>query len=383
MRLQIKNFGPIATADLDFGDLTILVGPQASGKSIGLQLATLAIDYPAIKKTLIDFGIDPTRHKEEFLVDYLGEGMGDIWASDSALILDKKRITYDLIKGASYRSSRPSVFYIPAQRVTSFEDGWPRRFTSYSYSTPYVMRSFSEELWLYLDRAYAKTEGKLFPHPKSLKSVFKKSLSSTIFKGEVRLDKESGSKKRLVLIPDGSAAKIPMGVWSAGQREFTPLLLGLYKVLPNAAKEKDESIDVVIIEEPEMGLHPRAIKDFMFVVMELLYRGYRVVISTHSPSILEILWAFTRIQRNPDSITRFCSLFGTGGKKELGDLPAECLRKSVRTYYFKPGANGSTTADISGLDPWADLDEASWGGLTEQSERLAEIVAESIREYGA
>jgi hypothetical protein len=383
MRLRLKRVGPIDAIDIELGDLTVLVGPQAIGKSIALQSLTLALDYPAIKRTLIDHGIDPTRQQERFLADFFGEGMGGIWIRTSELILDEKSITYSLIKGANYRNKERAVFYIPAQRVTSFEDSWPRRFTSYSYSTPFVMRAFSEELFLYLDRSYARTEGKLFPHPKSLKSIFKKSLAATVFHGEVRLDRESGSKKRLVLVPEGSDTKLPMGLWSAGQREFTPLLLGLYKVIPNAAKFKDPAIDTVIIEEPEMGLHPRAIKDFMLVVMELLYRGYRVVISTHSPTILELLWAFKRVQNGTGGADAFCALFGVGAKKVLGDLPATCLEKSIRAYYFKPGVNGALSVDISGLDPWADADEASWGGLTEQSDRLSEIVAEAGRKYGA
>jgi hypothetical protein len=35
----------------------------------------LAAEYPAIKKTLVDHGYDPTRSREEFLSGYLGEGM--------------------------------------------------------------------------------------------------------------------------------------------------------------------------------------------------------------------------------------------------------------------------------------------------------------------
>jgi len=35
--IKIKSFGPIEEADVTFGDLTLLVGPQASGKSIFIQ----------------------------------------------------------------------------------------------------------------------------------------------------------------------------------------------------------------------------------------------------------------------------------------------------------------------------------------------------------
>ena len=39
--LKIQSFGTIEKAEVNFGDLTLLVGPQASGKSIFLQLYEL------------------------------------------------------------------------------------------------------------------------------------------------------------------------------------------------------------------------------------------------------------------------------------------------------------------------------------------------------
>jgi hypothetical protein len=37
-RLRIENFGPIVEAEVEFGDLTVFVGPQATGKSLFLQV---------------------------------------------------------------------------------------------------------------------------------------------------------------------------------------------------------------------------------------------------------------------------------------------------------------------------------------------------------
>jgi predicted ATPase len=39
--LEIRDLGPIAAADLQFGDLTVFTGPHASGKSIALQTLKL------------------------------------------------------------------------------------------------------------------------------------------------------------------------------------------------------------------------------------------------------------------------------------------------------------------------------------------------------
>ena len=45
-------------------------------------------------------------------------------------------------------------------------------------------------------------------------------------------------------------------VWSAGQREFVPLLLGMYWLMPPAKISPAQRLEWVVIEEPEMGLHP-------------------------------------------------------------------------------------------------------------------------------
>ena len=44
MELKIQNFGPIKKAQINFGDLTFLIGPQASGKSLSLELLKLIIE---------------------------------------------------------------------------------------------------------------------------------------------------------------------------------------------------------------------------------------------------------------------------------------------------------------------------------------------------
>jgi predicted ATPase len=74
-------------------------------------------------------------------------------------------------------------------------------------------------------------------------------------------------------------------VWSAGQREFVPLLLGLYWLMPSTQSSRRGTIEWVVLEEVEMGLHPRAISVLLLMVLELVTRGYRVCLSTHSPQI--------------------------------------------------------------------------------------------------
>ena len=73
--LNIRNFGQIKEAKLSFGDLTVLVGPQATGKSISLQLLKLVIDAGQVQDELDRYGLDWAGSLPEFLDVYLGEGM--------------------------------------------------------------------------------------------------------------------------------------------------------------------------------------------------------------------------------------------------------------------------------------------------------------------
>ena len=66
--MRLTSFGPIADADSTFGDLTVLVGPQATGKSILLQLPKLVLDRRAIHAEMHRFGLDWARNIDPFLV---------------------------------------------------------------------------------------------------------------------------------------------------------------------------------------------------------------------------------------------------------------------------------------------------------------------------
>src|SRR5258708_5490284 len=100
--------------------------------------------------------------------------------------------------------------------------------------------------------------------------------------------------------------------WTAGQREFTPLLLGLYPLLTPRSQLKQPGIDWVVVEEPEMGLHPQAITVFMLLVLDLLWRGYRVVLTTHSPLIITVTWMLRRLRELNARWSLVCDGFGIG-----------------------------------------------------------------------
>lgn len=63
-RLKISHFGPIDDVDVEIGDLTLLVGPQASGKSLFLQFLNLLLDHVSVIETLRSYGFTVSNEEE-------------------------------------------------------------------------------------------------------------------------------------------------------------------------------------------------------------------------------------------------------------------------------------------------------------------------------
>ncbi len=375
--LKIKNVGQIADADLRFGDLTVLVGPQATGKSIALQFLKLMADAGQVQAELNRHGIDWSGKLPDFLDIYLGEGMSSIWRpGESCIEWAGKAVDMKQLAARRRRAKEESLFFIPAQRVLALRHGWPRPFTDYSAGDPFAVREYSEKLRLLVEQEFG-APGDLFPQERRLKREFRDLLQQNVFADfRLRVDKVS-SQKRLVLGTGETNSNLPYMVWSAGQREFVPLLLGLYWLMPPTKVSTRGEIDWVVLEELEMGLHPRAISVAVLLVLELAVRGYRVCLSTHSPQVLDALWALKHLRRNHASPDALLDIFGAPRTQQMQRLAAAAMEKTVKVFYFSPD-NGLAT-DISELDPAADDQaEAGWGGLSEFSGRANEAVARAV-----
>ncbi len=381
-KINISNFAQIKSAEVELSDMTILIGPQATGKSIFIQILKLIKDADNIAKSIKRYGYDWDRKWEQFLELYFGEGMGTIWKNETKIyinnqILDKKQIEEEIYKTG--KPKKEKVFLIPAQRVLTLKGGWPRNFGDFESTDPYVVKEFSENIRRLMEAGIGKGETPIFPQEGRLRSVFRDKLNQNIFNGAlVKLDK-SGFRKRIIL--DINGTQLPFMVWSAGQREFMPLLLGLYWLLPSSKTTKKESIEYVIIEEAEMGLHPKAITSLVLLFLELLRRGYKVIMSTHSPIILDVVWAIRSIQECKADPLLLLKLFDLPNHTDTRALCEEIVKKKVfKSYYFDKQNNGEVVVrDISSLDPGSeDPIISGWGGLTEFSGEAGNIVAEAV-----
>ena len=276
--------------------------------------------------------------------------------------------------GRRQRDKTESLFYIPAQRVLTLREGWPQPFIAYSSGDPFAVREFSEKLRLLVEQEFGGAE-QLFPQERRLKREFRNLLEQHVFgKFHLKTDK-SHPKKRLVL--SGNTDPLPYMVWSAGQREFVPLLLGLYWLMPPTKTPTRGNIRWVVIEEIEMGLHPRAIAVVLAMVLELVARGYRVCLSTHSPQVLEAVWAIRHLADNGAAAKDLLRVFDVPSTVPMQKVAKRVMTKTIKVFYFE--RETGVVRDISGLDPSDEENgEAGWGGLIEFSGRANAAVAHAV-----
>lgn len=381
----LENFGPIKKADIKFGDLTILIGPQASGKSMFLEMVKFFYDRSHVLETLKKYNYIVNKYNARIIVEtYFGEGMGNIISSNTRVSADNGQVYVgdSLLKVLSTPTPSKNkkyerVFYVPAQRIMSMDNGRTKNFMEFDISTPYVLRNFSETLRVFVQGGLGNPDV-IFPMNNRLKGHMKRIINDSIFHGsQVVLDKDSGQRKMKL---ETGESLIPFMAWSAGQKEFLPLLLSFYCLsgVPNKIVDS-EKYKAVIIEEPEMGLHPKAIVSIILQIMDMMKAGYKVILSTHSSILLEFSWAYNNLKdMDPDGFRKaMLELFEVREGTSVEPLFNSLHNKEIKTYYFKPDKYGASVnaMDISSLDAGSSNDIISeWGGLSTFSGRAADVV---------
>jgi predicted ATP-binding protein involved in virulence len=305
--------------------------------------------------------------------------MGGAWNAHTQIKLGGREIKPMSLGRVGNGEER--VFFIPAHRATLISDGWAAPFQKLTAETPVVARLFSQNLFDLFSPT--RTGEPLFPRDRTLKKEYRELIDDAIFhQGTISLEEDAQHARRLKLTHANS--HLPFMTWTAGQREFTPLLLGLYHLLPARKQAKQPTVEWVVIEEPEMGLHPQAIRVVMLLCLDLLWRGYRVVLSTHSPLVLTVVWMLQRLREERASWRRVCDGFDVEPSQALrpvaeSALDGEKLLKTHLLAFDKKGKVGSK--DISRLDPGDDdADVSGWGGLAGFGSRFSETVRAAVNE---
>jgi energy-coupling factor transporter ATP-binding protein EcfA2 len=136
----------------------------------------------------------------------------------------------------------------------------------------------------------------------------------------------------ITYIPNGLNAGIPLHVSSGVVTETAPLVLAL----------ANPAIDYLMIEEPEMCLHPGLQKEMARALIRTVHSGTPVLASTHSDIILQHVNNIVRLKNHPERERIM---------KDLGYDEEDLLDpKDVQVYQFKSNGARSSVKEIT-FDP--------------------------------
>lgn len=331
--LKVTNFSSIVSADLTFYPLTVIMGPQASGKSVLCKLSYFFVsllqeetralsegsDLEAFKDIVRDkfirwfpvgtWGL----HKFEIVFRTTGYEIKVVRSGYAGQVSDKMRLTFS--------DSFINTFEELSQRIAktlrknrdseeSLEDQLPlweaqetvrstlRHLLGKDYIGSQLFVPAGRSFFTSIGRAIAVFEnsdsidpltlsfGRLFaarldrdvyhgPGNKAITSYIQR-VTSELLKGEMIRERE----KDYLKTADGR--RIPLGALSSGQQELLPLL----RVLPRNVYPYKQ---IYYIEEPEAHLFPDAqsrLIDVLSTVMTLCKGSVDLVLTTHSPYVL-------------------------------------------------------------------------------------------------
>ena len=315
--ITVKNFMVIKEATMKCGDITVLVGEQATGKSLLAKLRYFFWDYQQDLRHSVIFhslhGLkgDCTKGHKEDKINFFNElfpnikniknefalffESGDISISikkdknDSEIKIEHSKGLKNFTKGVQDIANKnhhdgsitmsvteldfnsiPSVLYVPASRLffATIQDNPFQFFDKKTYSFDSLLRTFGS-FWVKQKKGFSKD----FKDSKKSDTWFNN--ARTILAGDYVYKDETD------YIKTTWGETVELKDASSGQQEVLPLLAAI-KGFPTS-REKNQ---LLIIEEPEAHIYPTAQRVLMKMIAEFAReKGRKVMITTHSPYI--------------------------------------------------------------------------------------------------
>jgi len=417
-QLCVQDFSCIKDATLSFGRLTVIVGPQASGKSILCKLAYFFIDIledqwqsinsgdsikgyeSAIKNRFLKWFPVQAWGGKKFNITFVA---GEIKISITRKIYAGKvsddiriKLSANLIEQYSLVLNRVSKLKNPSNPSDpNLDFGWERdwevrKISVNSIATLAGADAVSGQIFVPAGRSFFTSVGKAvtaFDHSGLLDPLtvqFGRIFAAYRDHGGVYVNNRDKGVTNLIEILEGilggklvntreaeyiqttDGRKVPLSSLSSGQQELLPLVSILPYILSGNGRK------VGYIEEPEAHLFPSAQSKIVEVFAQIINDSVKtdLVITTHSPYVLVKI-------NNLIKAGQIGRMHGDKPKRAIDVVPKKSWvsSKNVRAYAIVDGV----LREIIDADGYIDgdyLDDVS-GQLEVEFNRLLGIQYES------
>jgi hypothetical protein len=419
-KLTVQNFSCVDEAEIDLSDLTILIGPQASGKSIISKLVYFFYDVLANQFRSLEDSKQFKEYEKTLLEDFkklfppfawgakpfeISFSAGEFFVKISRSNRSKRSPSHDLrinlspfVEREYEQTAKEIVALLEAQKtaktaaaVPYYEAYWRARSAAIERQRKALGDDFVNwQLFVPAGRSFFTSVGKAiaaFEHggildpvtlrfgrlftqiremrrdryfvhrPQAGEQKIRDEMMQEFFGGKLKFDRE----QEYVDAEDGR--RLPFSILSSGQQELLPLWLAL------EFSQENQGQNLVYIEEPEAHLFPSAqslLVEYLASVVSNNSSRNRMLVTTHSPYVL----------------TQINILMKAGELAQTRTDAIEQIAKVVkRRSWLKPGATSAYAIvgrrvrkiiDDEGLIDADYLDEVS-GHLAREFSRLLEI----------
>lgn len=405
VEIAVKNFGPIAEANIDLRPLTVFVGPSNTGKTYFATLVYALHDIfgectnLAKQKHSRDFNVseavlettqaafirsfDVASISDLIRLPYSTFGyfevslkVNEVHPEDSSFrirVQSSEHISLgrnplaELILYPEQQIDGEQCYYLPATRSGMIQSYRIIASSLISHTTKAgleqlpeiptlsgVVADFMQKLILYDEKK----------NPNAEMQLLAEMLENEILEGQIRLNPSSSGYPDFRFYPNGMDEEIGLSQTSSMVSELAPLVL----ILRSGIKPGD----TLIIEEPEAHLHPGAQADMAVILARLVRAGVRVIITTHSDWLLQEI----------GNLIRVGELEKIG--KKVGELPTSLQKEQVGIWRFQ--INGKVAEipynRIDGVEPMEYLDVAEdlYNRSARLQNRLEEATGDNTRE---
>ena len=317
VEIAVKNFGPIAEANIDLRPLTVFVGPSNTGKT---YFATLVytlhdifqeFDRLAKQKHPRGFNVPAAEletteaaFKRSFDVGSVSDlirlpdsahGILEISLKVNEAHREKAPFSFrvqgseriglgrnplaELMLYSGQQINSEQCYYLPAARsgilqshriiASSLMERAVRSNRSEIPTLSSVVVDFMKQLPLYEE---SKESDGAIP-------TIAAALEGDVLAGKIIAKSMLSGYPEFFYQPQGTAEEIRLNQTSSMVSELVPLVLFLRGLV--------QSCDILIIEEPEAHLHPGAQADMAVILARLVRAGVKVIITTHSDWLLQ------------------------------------------------------------------------------------------------
>jgi len=279
MELQLKNIGMIKEANIAIDGLTVIAGENDTGKSTAakaLFFALKVINEVSSKKSIT---LGDTQEilncTKVFNVDILqGKNINYLEKAEIKININGKFIDTKLALGTSFeniKSQLEDFDFVPDSMFIETPLVW--NFTDFFRDIAQV----ESQMRIELDYPYLMKDLNFKLHIKSASNGLDiKERVTSLMGGEFKKD-EMGR-----YYFDKQGKRIELINTATGIKYF-----GIFQILSqNNYLNKDT---VLVLDEPEVHLHPKWQLEMAKIIVELVKNGVKVLVNSHSPYMIEAL----------------------------------------------------------------------------------------------